>query len=69
MYRTHKMITCKICGEKIDRGACDNDYTILTEIDNRPEPISKKTSYICTGCSYKIRIAISDAVLENIESR
>jgi len=50
--RTNKQkeIKCYMCNEHIDRGACDNDYAVLTLINNRPIPIKKTRRYICSNC-------------------
>ena len=50
-----KECKCYICSRHIDRGACDNDYVIVTHIDNRPSPIKKERSYICQYCILKLQ--------------
>ena len=65
MIRSNKQIKCRICDQTIDRGACDNDYMIITEIDNKHIPIHKRTSYICTDCNNVVINSILNAIIHS----
>lgn len=40
-------IKCKICGAIIDRSDCNNQYMIITEVDNNSIPVTNTRYYIC----------------------
>jgi len=47
-FTRHKEIKCYVCGENIDRSACDIDYAILTSVNHRSSPIKKRSIYLCS---------------------
>ena len=49
---------CYVCRERIDVGACDNNYIILTNVNNRPSPITKDRKYICQDCTTLVNLRI-----------
>ena len=55
---------CSICGEFIDKSACDLNYMIITNIDHRPSPIKQSRSYICESCTFEINNHIDLLKLE-----
>lgn len=65
--RARKRITCEICGEPIDRGACGQAFAIITikdDQDNDPATYNQKRVYLCDGCTLSLETWILDKGLD-----
>ena len=64
--RNREKNNCYICGDHIDKSACDNQYLIITDVNCRTIPVTNKRFYICENCRQKVINKIELNKLDNI---
>lgn len=62
--KSRRKIRCKKCGSHIDRGACEQAFTIITIKDDRENDSSKyrqRRFYLCDDCTVDLELFLGDA--------
>jgi len=69
--RLKKGVTkCAICEEHIDRGACGQEFAIITIKDdsaNKQEEYKQTRMYLCDNCTPKLRVFLANEAMKYFE--
>jgi len=64
-----RIVSCGRCGERIDRGACGQAFSIVTVKDDRendPEKYHQSRFYLCDNCTSEMGIWVTSKLLEMV---
>jgi len=57
-----KKCNCFYCNEHIDRSSCNNNYAILTLVNNVAIPITNDRKYICKECLDRLQYDLDHTI-------
>ena len=64
------LVTCRMCEEPIDRGACGQAFAIVTIKDDRAnstEEYKEERFYLCDSCTASLAVFVNTKILEKLE--